>query len=110
MTMTLKELEPQLLALTHAEKARAIQILSQTFKMTWPGIQKTPGVMGGEACIARTRIPVWLLASLRRLGCSEEHILEDYPDLTGEDLANAWAYADANPNEIDRAIREQEEA
>ena len=78
--------------------------------MTWPGIQKTPGVMGGQACIARRRIPVWLLTSLLRLGCSEQHILEDYPDLTGEYLANAWAYADANPNEIEGAIREQEEA
>lgn len=108
--MTFKELESQLLALTAVEKAQVIQMLSQTFHITWPGIEKTPGVMGGQACISRTRIPVWLLVNLRRLGCSETHILEDYPDLTKEELANAWAYADANPDEIEKAIRQQEEA
>lgn len=106
--MTLKELEPQLLALTPAEKARAIQILSQTFKMTWPGIEKTAGVCGGDACIARTRIPVWVLVGFRRLGCSDAELLESYPHLSSADLANAWAYAEAHPEEIATAIRENE--
>lgn len=25
----------------------------------WPGVEKTPGVVGGDACIRRIRIPVW---------------------------------------------------
>ena len=33
-----------------------------------PGIEKTPGVCGGDPCIRQTRIPVWLLEQLRRLG------------------------------------------
>ena len=54
--MTLQELEAQLLALTPAEKAQAIQILAQSLANTWQGIRKTPGVMGGDACIRQTRI------------------------------------------------------
>ncbi len=52
MDMTLKELEKQLLALTSVEKAQAIQILVQSLTNTWQGIEKTPGVCGGDACIA----------------------------------------------------------
>jgi uncharacterized protein (DUF433 family) len=76
----------------------------------WSGIQKTPGVMGEEACIRKTRIPVWLLVSYRRQGATDAHILEGHPDLSAADLANAWAYADAHFDEIETAILEQEEA
>lgn len=74
------------------------------------GIQKTPGVMGGEACIRQTRIPVWLLISDRRQGASDARILEGHPDLSAADLVNAFNYADARFDEIETAIREQEEA
>ena len=108
--MTLKELQPQLLALTPEEKAQAIQFLAQSLSNFWPGIQKTPGVMGGEACIRKTRIPVWLLVSYRRQSATEAHILEGHPDLSAVDLVNAFSYAEAYPDEIERAIQEQEEA
>ena len=108
--MTLKELQPQLLALTSEEKAQAIQLLAQSLSNFWSGIQKTPSVMGGEACIRQTRIPVWLLISYRRQGASDAHILEGHPDLSAADLVNGFAYAEAHVDEIDRAIREQEEA
>jgi len=109
--MTLKELQPQLLALTPEEKTQAIQFLAQSLSNFWSGIQKTPGVMGGEACIRQTRIPVWLLISYRRRqGASDAHILEGHPDLSAADLVNAFAYAEAQVDEIDRAILEQEEA
>lgn len=108
--MTLKELQPQLLALSPAEKAQAIQLLAESLSNTWKGIEKTPGVCGGEACIAKTRIPVWGLVESRRLGISEAQLLDDYPHLTAADLVNAWAYADAYPDEIEEAIRKNEEA
>lgn len=73
-------------------------------------IQKTPGVIGGEACIRQTRIPVWLLISYRREGASDAHILEGHPDLSAADLVNAFSYADAHFDEIETVIREQEEA
>lgn len=107
--MTLKELEKQLLALTTAEKAQAIQILVQSLTNTWPGIEKTPGVCGGDACIANTRIPVWSLVNDRYLGMSDAQILKAFPDLNAVDLVNAWAYADAHAIEIEQAIRENNE-
>ena len=51
-----------------------------------------PHVCGGEPCLVRTRISVWLLEQARRLGTSEQELLEDYPSLRAEDLVNAWAY------------------
>ena len=107
--MTVKELETQLLALTPADKAEAIQILARSINNRWRGITKTPGVCGGDACIAGTRIPVWVLVNARNLGISESQLLYDYPTLTAADLANAWVYAEANPQEIQSAIRDNEE-
>ena len=78
-------------------------------KYLWYGIQKTPGVMGGEVCIRKTRIPVWLLISYRRQDATHAHILEGHPDLCAADLVNAFSYAEAYPDEIERAIRENEE-
>jgi len=108
--MTLKELETQLVSLTPDEKVQAIQILTSSLANNWPEINKTPGVMGGDACIRLTRIPVWLLVSYRRDGANDAKILEGHPGLSAADLVNAFAYADAHPDEIERAIREQEEA
>jgi uncharacterized protein (DUF433 family) len=67
-------------------------------------------LQGGEACVVCTRIPVWVLENYRRLGWSEARILENYPTLRAVDLVNAWVYADAHSEEIERAIRENEEA
>ncbi|NJP09568.1 MAG: DUF433 domain-containing protein [Leptolyngbyaceae cyanobacterium RU_5_1] len=108
--MTLKELEAQLLSLSPTEKAEAIQLLAHSLDSTWRGITKTPGVCGGDACIAGTRIPVWVLVQARNLGISESQLLYDYPTLSATDLANAWVYADANSEEIETAIRQNEEA
>jgi len=108
--MTLKELETQLLALTPTEKAEAIQILTQTLSNGSLGITKTPGVCGGDACIAKTRIPVWLMVSYRRQCSSDAELLDFYPHLSAADLVNVWAYADAHPTEIEEAIRKNEEA
>ncbi len=66
--------------------------------------------MGGDACIRETRIPVWLLVSYRHLGKRDAEILAAYPSLSATDLANAWAYAAAFPDEIAIAIQEQEDA
>jgi uncharacterized protein (DUF433 family) len=63
-----------------------------------PGVEMDPDVCGGEARIVRTRIPVWVLERARRLG--------SYPALRAEDLANAWAYARAHREEMDRDIAE----
>jgi uncharacterized protein (DUF433 family) len=74
-----------------------------------PGIEKTPGVCGGAACIGATRIPVWVLEQARRSGVSDAELLQDYPDFKAEDLVNAWDYVRAHREEIEEEIRLNEE-
>lgn len=107
---SLKELEADIAALTPAEKVEVLKMLTNDLTHTWPGIEKTPGVAGGEACIVRTRIPVWTLEGYRRLGWSEARILENFSTLRASDLVNAWAYASAHNEEISRALQANEEA
>lgn len=108
--MTIQELEIQLLALTPIDKAEAISLLTQSLKNRGRPITKTPGVMGGDACIDKTRIPVWLLASYRNNGATDAFILDCYPHLSAADLVNVWAYTEAYPDEIEEAIRQQDDA
>jgi uncharacterized protein (DUF433 family) len=95
--MTLKELEPQLSALTRAEKASVVHKLALEIADDWAGIEKNPKVAGGSACIVRTRIPVWTLENYRRLGWSEARILENYPSLRAADLVNAGFFFTLHP-------------
>ncbi len=74
------------------------------------GIRKTPGVCGGEACVGMTRIAVWMLAQAWRLGVSDEELLRDYPALAPDDLSAAKVYAQAHPEEIEKAMQENKEA
>ncbi|MBP5975613.1 DUF433 domain-containing protein [Brasilonema sp. CT11] len=108
--MKVQELENELLALEPTEKAEAIQILTKTLSNGSLGITKTLGVMGGDACIDKTRLPVWLFVSLRHQGATDAELLNMYPHISAADLVNVWAYADAHPDEIETALREQEEA
>lgn len=108
--MALQELESELLALSPAEKAEAVQLLLQSLGGVWTGIEKTPGVCGGDARVAGTRIPVWLLVQARELGSSEVELLQNYPQLTAAQLSQAWAYAKVNPQEIEQTMRENDEA
>jgi uncharacterized protein (DUF433 family) len=108
--VTLKDLEQQLLALSPSEKVQAIALLAQSLGSNWQGIEKSPRVCGGEARIAHTRIPIWVLVEARRLGYTDTDILTSYPSITAIDLAHAWAYADAHRDEIDLAIERNQVA
>jgi len=68
-------------------------------------IERTPGVCGGEACIGKTRIAVWMLEEARRQGVTDGELLQDYPSLCAPDLAAAWAYVAAHPEEVESAIQ-----
>lgn len=83
---------------------------SSESKSTTASIVATPGVCGGDARIADTRIPVWVIDSLRRQGAAENDILEAYPWLTVEQIRAAWDYADRHHDEIESAIQENEDA
>lgn len=73
-------------------------------------IRKTPGVIGGAACVRTTRIAVWMLVESNRLGRTDAELLADHPGLTQSDLDAAWAYSATHPDEIAAAIRANNEA
>jgi uncharacterized protein (DUF433 family) len=76
--------------------------------LSW--IEKTPEACGGEACIRNTRHTVAGLVEWKKLGLTDERILEHHPDLTRADLEAAWEYYQRNREEINRAIQEDQEA
>jgi uncharacterized protein (DUF433 family) len=106
----LKEVEQILPMLSRAEKAQLLQWVVRDLGDAFPGIESTPGVSGGEPCIVRTRIPVWVLVQAHKLGISDADLLRSYPTLRAEDLANAWAYYRAHPDDIESQIQENESA
>jgi uncharacterized protein (DUF433 family) len=106
----LEEAERLLSEMTSSEKAQLLQWVVRDLGEAFPGIETDPAVSGGEPCIVRTRIPVWVLEQSRRLGTSEADILCSYPTLRAEDLANAWAYVRAHREEINKQIEENEAA
>ena len=102
-----KELLPDM---TPAGKAQVLQWIAHDLGGALPGIESTSDVVGGDPCIVRTRIPVWLLVQARNTGATEAEILGSYPTLTAEDLINAWAYYRANRVEVEQQIVENEKA
>ena len=106
----LQEIEHLLATLTRSEKAQLLQWIARDIGEAFPGIDSRPDVCGGEPCIVRTRVPVWLLVQAKRLGTSEAELLRSYPNLRAEDLANAWAYARAHQTEIESQIVANETA
>jgi uncharacterized protein (DUF433 family) len=73
-------------------------------------IRKTPGVIGGDACIGNRRIAVWMLVEAKQLGLTDDEIRNRYEQpLTEAELTAAWDYYASHREEIDQAIRENEE-
>lgn len=106
----LEQVERLLLTLTPGEKARLVQTLVRDLGDAFAGIDSQPDVCGGDPCIVRTRIPVWVLEQARRQGMSEAELLQSYPALKAEDLTNAWAYVRAHHAEIEAQIAQNEAA
>jgi uncharacterized protein (DUF433 family) len=107
---SLSDFERMLPALSRGEKAQLLKWVVQDLDEGFPGIDSRLDVCGGEPCLVRTRIPVWLLEQARRLGTSEQALLAAYPHLRAEDLVNAWAYARSHGGEIESQIRDNETA
>ena len=110
MPTPLEEAERLLPAMSRAEKAQLLQTVAFDLGDAFAGIESRKGVCGGEPCIVRTRIPVWVLEQARRCGATEAELLQCYPTLKAEDLVHAWAYVRSNRAEIDQQIRENEDA
>ncbi len=103
---TLQDAQNLLPSLSRAEKAILLQQMIAELGDAFPGVESRPDVCGGEPCLVRTRIPVWLLEQARRLGTSEAALLTGYPTLHAQDLTHAWAYARAYRADIDRQIQD----
>jgi uncharacterized protein (DUF433 family) len=101
MNMAITELFNQLPPQSQQEAIDFVQFLLEKAHRR---IQKRPGVCGGDACIRDTRIPVWLLYSLREQGAPDSELLENYPALSQADLDAAWEYQRRNPREIAEAM------
>lgn len=56
-------------------------------------ITAQPGVMGGKACIRGMRVTVDLVVRMVSAGRSVDNIVNDYPYLQPEDVAEALRYA-----------------
>jgi uncharacterized protein (DUF433 family) len=106
----IQKAEKLLSVMSRAEKAQLLQKVVRDLGDAFPGIESNAGVSGGEPCIVRTRIPVWILENARRLGTSEAELLRCYPSLRAEDLTNAWAYVRSHREEIEQQIQENETA
>jgi uncharacterized protein (DUF433 family) len=96
--------------MNRSEKAALLQWVVSDLGDAYPGIDVRPDVCDGEACLVRTRIPVWTLVQARRLGTSEADLLRAYPCITAEDLAEAWAYYRGHRTEVDAQIAANERA
>ena len=56
-------------------------------------IVMNPEVLSGKPVIKGTRIPVYLILELLAAGMSVNDVLEEYPELTREDIQAALEYA-----------------
>jgi uncharacterized protein (DUF433 family) len=72
-------------------------------------IESRPGVCGGDACIAGTRIPVWMLYEARLVGISDKQLLDMHRSLSRAQLSAAWEYAKIHEEELLASIRENNE-
>ena len=64
--------------------------------VTAPNLERItfdPHVMGGRACIRDTRVTVSLILNLIANGMTTQEIIEAYPYLEPEDIAQALQYA-----------------
>jgi uncharacterized protein (DUF433 family) len=63
-------------------------------KVIWKTyIVSTPGVLRGKPRLKGTRIPVSLILGYLAAGKSNQDIIKEYPDLTGERISACLDYA-----------------
>ena len=107
--MTIEQIKSELQQLElHVQQDLAHWLLRRNTPLSEPGIVSTQDVCGGEARIAGTRIPVWVIAALRGQGLENPAIAKAYPTLRAGDVENALRYADSHRDEIERAIAANE--
>jgi len=68
-------------------------------------ISFSPAVMGGKPCIKGTRVTVGTIVGLIASGHSTEKVLELYPYLQADDVAQALSYAAWRSEEIEVTLQ-----
>jgi uncharacterized protein (DUF433 family) len=73
--------------------------------MSWQDrISVDPSVRSGKPCIKGTRITVYDILEYLAGGMSENGILEDFPDLTREDIRATLAFAAARERRLSNSV------
>ncbi|MEZ4987602.1 MAG: DUF433 domain-containing protein [Saprospiraceae bacterium] len=108
MMTTLEKLSLEISALPPTQQRQLLSELVTNMNLAHVGINHTPGVCGGRACIRDTRIPVWMIIEAKQTGATDLMLLQDFPALTAEDLTNAQRYFAGHVAEIEQDLREQE--
>jgi uncharacterized protein (DUF433 family) len=69
--------------------------------MNWQErISVSPGVRGGKPCIKGTRITVYDVLEYLAGGMSEDQIVNDFPDLSRDDIRACLAFAAARERRV----------
>lgn len=93
--------------LARARQQSVEEIIDEIASQPTRYIERRPGVQGGDACIAGTRIPVWVLAAMHKQGDTVEDVLEAYPNLTAAQVHAAFSYYYDHRAEIDAVVEAQ---
>lgn len=94
---------------THRLRNGAKVVNIQIAPSAQPAVTRTPDVMGCDACIRATRIPVWLLVEYKRQGLTDGQLLAQFPGLNVADLGVAWEYFASHADEVERDRRAHQE-
>ena len=76
----------------------------------YPTIKRMPGVCGGKPIVGGQRMPVHGVIARLKAGCAEGEMLENFPTLRREHIAECRAYYMEHPEEIDKLIAADEAA
>ncbi len=93
--------------LAEARKQSPEDVIDEIVSQPAQHIERRPGIQGGDACIAGTRVPVWVLAAMHKQGDTVEDVLEAYPSLTAAQVHAAFSYYYDHRAEIDAVIAAQ---
>jgi uncharacterized protein (DUF433 family) len=90
-------LQMQILEKMHSKvERRFYELPGQNFYRTWQG--------GGKLCIRGMRITVYDVLEYLASGMSEQEIIDDFPDLTQEDIRACLAFAADRERKLVSAI------
>ncbi len=64
--------------------------------MAFQRISVDPRIMGGVPCIRGTRIPLAMIVRMVADGTTSDELLEEYPQLTADDVREALRFATAH--------------